>query len=197
MVLRGLLFGVGMLPLLLLGTGEKPYFTINFNKASKPWRARPGEKGGKAKSALTRSGGYRQSPALIWYYELNEKVTPCVYSCLVPARVLPRKPLKMSFCIRGNNSNTLLGFRLRDATGRIWQQNLTTIDFEGWRTIEVDIKPAGYAWGGKSRPDNGFTYPITLLEFTLDLKPDKPYYKTKGKIILDEFLFYERQYENF
>ena len=109
----------------------------------------------------------------------------------------PRKPLKMSFCIRGNNSNTLLGFRLRDATGRIWQQNLTTIDFEGWRTIEVDIKPAGYAWGGKSRPDNGFTYPITLLEFTLDLKPDKPYYKTKGKIILDEFLFYERQYENF
>lgn len=197
MIFRIFLFGISMLFFLSLEAEEKPYFSINFNNDFRAWKGRPGERGGNARSVIIKQGGWKKSPALLWEYEIGEQYKSCFYSCLVPNRVIPRKPTRMSVRICGDRSGTNLGVRLRDATGRIWQQHLTVIDFEGWKIIEIDIKPAGYAWGGKVRPDKGFTYPIRLHELMLEHKPDVKKGRSKGKIILDEFHFYERQLEEF
>ena len=97
----------------------------------------------------------------------------------------------MSFMMYGDNNLAKFGLRLRDATGRVWQQSLPEINWTGWREIKIELKPVGYAWGGTAREDGGFTYPITLAEMMIDHAVDHPLNRVRGEVRLDRFVFSE------
>lgn len=172
----------------MCGAGE---LQIDFENHLPLWRVSSGDNGGGGSSELRARSGVDESVGLVWKYDLGEKPGAGVYSRIAINLELPTDSVMMSFMMYGDNSLAKFGLRLRDATGRVWQQSLPEINWTGWREIKIELKPVGYAWGGTAREDGGFTYPITLAEMMIDHAVDHPLNRVRGEVRLDRFVFSE------
>lgn len=75
------------------------------------------------------------------------------------------RPRRLSFWFHGDGSGHRLIARFEDAAGQTFQVPLTSINFEGWREIEVPVVPT--AWSQILREDDVATpvrWPVSLRE---------------------------------
>lgn len=75
------------------------------------------------------------------------------------------RPRRLSFWFHGDGSGHRLIARFEDAAGQTFQVPLTSIDFAGWREIEVPVAPT--AWSQILREDDVATpvrWPVSLRE---------------------------------
>ena len=78
------------------------------------------------------------------------------------------RPQRLSFWFHGDASGHKLIARFEDAAGQTFQAPLTTIDFKGWREIEVPINPT--AWTQILRTgdvETAVRWPVSLRELRI------------------------------
>lgn len=175
---------------------EKILIQENFDGSTVNWGTGRGERGESISLSQVRSGiGTAGSAAIAWNYDFSmDQPASNTYVRLRPLLDLPGKPVRFTFRLKGDNSGLPFGYRLRDATGRIWQFGICKIDFDGWKEFEVKIKPdSGFSWGGTVRSDKGFSFPLRFEEFLLDYT--HPVQRTKGELQLDDLHFYGESLE--
>jgi len=174
---------------------DQPIYQERFEGGSaRNWSAGGGEVGGKGETELADGAGIDDSRALLWHYDMGDKPAGCVYSRCRANALLPGKPVRMKIWIFGDNSNLDLQFRIQDATGKVWQNGIGRIDWEGWRELDIPIAPTGYSWGGEDQPDKGFLYPVTLTEFMLDYSTSaaaQAAHRSAGTLAIDDLTVYQ------
>jgi hypothetical protein len=74
------------------------------------------------------------------------------------ARELAGEPTGFAFWIFGDGQDTSPRLRVRDTTGQTWQPTGRTIDWEGWRYVELPLTTSSGHWGGAA--DNVIHYPL-------------------------------------
>jgi len=162
----------------------------NFDGAPPKWGTAKGERGvSVSRAEIVPRAGTDNSGAIVWHYDFSkDEPARMTYVRLRPLLEIPGKPVRFTVRVKGDKSGLGLAYRLRDASGRVWQFGLGPIDFEGWKTFDVTVKPGGFAWGGTVRPDKGFTYPLKFEEFLLDYS--RPAEKKSGQLVLDDLTIY-------
>lgn len=190
--MKKFLFPAMMSIVCLAATGSEVLLVSeNFDgKVPVRWEIGRGECGVSVSSAeLVPKAGSEESAALVWRYDFSkDEPAGGTYVRLRPLLEIPGKPVRFTVRIKGDKSGLGLVYRLRDASDRVWQFGLGPIDFEGWKTFDVTVKPGGFAWGGTVRPDKGFTYPLKFEEFLLDYS--RPAEKKSGQLVLDGLTIY-------
>ena len=86
-------------------------------------------------------------------------------------RQLAGKPTGFAFWVYGDARNTSPRLRVRDATGQTWQPSGRTIDWRGWRYVELPLAPGSGHWGGAE--DNVIHYPLVWDSLFLLDNPSK------------------------
>ena len=84
------------------------------------------------------------------------------YLRLIPkskdGRQLPGKPVGFAFWIYGDGQNTSPRLRVQDTTGQTWQPSGASINWKGWRYVELSLKSGSGHWGGAN--DGAIHYPL-------------------------------------
>ena len=73
-------------------------------------------------------------------------------------RELAGKPTGFAFWIFGDGRGTSPRLRVRDVTGQTWQPSGQTIDWKGWRYVELPLSTSSGHWGGAN--DHVIHYPL-------------------------------------
>lgn len=161
--------------------------------ASIRWRAGSGERpGGSSTVRIVEGVGVDGTSGLAWDYDFTGvDPQPGVYQRCRPDFPLPGVPERLVFQLLDNGSGLPLHLRLSDATGRVWQQRISRLDTEGWKTVEVMLdRPRGFSWGGKGGDKEAFVHPIRLVEFILEPVAGLSEARRKGRIVIDEVEVY-------
>ena len=161
------------------------------NSGRMKWQGGAGERGGQGRVWLQNTVVHGGTQALAWQYDFRDvKPQAGVYSRCRLNVLLPAHPQRLVIWVYSDNSGRTLQYRLRDATGRFWQQYLGKLDRHGWLRLDSKFKTSAPAWGGKPSPQGGFTYPLTLVEFIIGGEtPDK--FQPQGTIYLDDLDVFE------
>ncbi|MHB8897977.1 MAG: cellulase family glycosylhydrolase [Thermoguttaceae bacterium] len=93
---------------------------------------------------------------------------------------LAGKPTGFAFWIFGDGHSTSPRLRVRDATGQTWQPSGQTIDWQGWRYVELPLTASSGHWGGAA--DHVIHYPLTWDSLFLLDNPSRT--KNEGSIYL-------------
>ncbi|HEX2950746.1 MAG TPA: cellulase family glycosylhydrolase [Armatimonadota bacterium] len=77
-------------------------------------------------------------------------------------------PKAVGVWVKGNTTGCFLNTRLVDATGRYFQANLGTLDFDGWRYLTADLSDPSQLgqWGGNENKRT-ISYPAHLYTLVL------------------------------
>lgn len=73
-------------------------------------------------------------------------------------RELAGKPTGFAFWIFGDGQGMSPRLRVRDASGQTWQPSGQTIDWKGWRYVELPLTTSSGHWGGAN--DHVIHYPL-------------------------------------
>jgi hypothetical protein len=73
-------------------------------------------------------------------------------------RELAGKPTGFAFWVFGDSQDTSPRLRVRDTTGQTWQPTGRTIDWQGWRYVQLPLTTSSGHWGGAA--DNIIHYPL-------------------------------------
>lgn len=71
---------------------------------------------------------------------------------------LAGKPTGFAFWVFGDGQSSSPRLRVRDATGQTWQPSGQTIDWQGWRYVQLPLTVSSGHWGGAA--DNSIHYPL-------------------------------------
>ncbi|HEX2948577.1 MAG TPA: cellulase family glycosylhydrolase, partial [Armatimonadota bacterium] len=149
-----------------------------------------GDRGGIGTVALSAAQAHSGKQSLCWTYDFSKDGLPSpglVYARCFLETKLPGHP--QSFSVWVYAPETAAGFRMNyrisDATGRIWQNSLGTINWTGWKQLTGKIDPSLFHWGGKDTPDGGFSYPVAFSELLIEGgKAGNP---AVGSLYVDDF----------
>ncbi len=84
---------------------------------------------------------------------------------------LAGKPTGFAFWVFGDGQGTSPRLRVRDATGQTWQPSGQTIDWRGWRYVELPLTASSGHWGGAA--DHVIHYPLVWDSVFLLDNPSK------------------------
>jgi hypothetical protein len=73
-------------------------------------------------------------------------------------RELAGKPTGFAFWVFGDGQDTSPRLRVRDTTGQTWQPTGRTIDWHGWRYVQLPLTTSSGHWGGAA--DHVIHYPL-------------------------------------
>ena len=73
-------------------------------------------------------------------------------------RELTGKPTGFAFWVFGDGQDTSPRLRVRDTTGQTWQPTGQTINWQGWRYVQMPLTTSSGHWGGAE--DNVIHYPL-------------------------------------
>ena len=73
-------------------------------------------------------------------------------------RKIAGKPTGFAFWLFGDGQNTSPRLRVRDTTDQTWQPTGPTIDWQGWRYVQLPLTTSSGHWGGAA--DHVIHYPL-------------------------------------
>jgi len=85
----------------------------------------------------------------------------------------------LSIAVKGDNSRCGLGVQVHDASNETHQYRLGTVDFRGWKVLNVNLDNGHETWGG----DNNGTIDYPISDITLTVSP--PPRKDDGSFVAD------------
>jgi hypothetical protein len=95
-------------------------------------------------------------------------------------RELAGKPTGFAFWVFGDGQNTSPRLRVRDTTGQTWQPTGRTIDWQGWRYVQLPLTTSSGHWGGAA--DHVIHYPLVWDSLFLLDNPSRR--KNEGTIYI-------------
>jgi hypothetical protein len=92
-------------------------------------------------------------------------------------------PTEFSVWVYGDGVGNVLRLRLRDKSGEIFQYNIGTVDWKGWRQMTASLAKPAVSWGGNA--DGKVDLPLELESVLLDSEK-RP---SKGVLYFDDLSY--------